>query len=108
MPIERSKLGVTLRNPNKEYYFSDYSRRNLDSEGILADVRNNFKGAKYQNVRNNIKFTGRHDKIACPIMISNYTGTKKRAFPDAIGIGFAKSGTGSLAMLRLVLKHYLN
>ena len=86
----------------KEYYSSEYSRRKMDSDGILIEVRSNFKGERYQNVRQNLRFTGHHDKIACPLMISNYNGVKKRAFPDAIGIGFAKSGTGSLAMLRPV------
>ena len=74
----------------------------MDSDRILAEVRSNFKGEQYKNVRQNLRFAGHYDKIACPLMISNYIGVKKRAVPDAIGIGFAKSGTGSLAMLRSV------
>lgn len=74
----------------------------IDSDGILKEVRSNFKGEKYKNLSQNLRFTGYFDKIACPLMISNYDSVKKFAFPDAIGIGFAKSGTGSMAMLRSV------
>lgn len=74
----------------------------IDSDGILTEVRSNFKGEKYKNLSQNLRFTGYFDKIACPLMISNYDSVKKFAFPDAIGIGFAKSGTGSMAMLRSV------
>ena len=35
-------------------------------------------------------------------VIRNSTRIKQRSVPDAIGIGFAKSGTGSMAMLRTV------
>ena len=91
-----------ISNPFKEYYFSENSRRKIDSDGILTEVRSTFNGERYENVRKNLRFTEHNDKIACPLMISNYNGVKKRAFPDAIGIGFAKSGTGSLAMLRSV------
>ena len=81
---------------------SENSQRKIDSDGILSEVRRNFEGEKYKNILQNLRFTRFSDKNACPIMISNYTGVKKRSFPDAIGIGFAKSGTGSLAMLRSV------
>ena len=75
---------------------------NVDLNLILEDVRRNFIAGKYKNVINNLRFAENLDNIACPIMISNSTEEKVRAFPDAIGIGFAKSGTGSLAMLRHV------
>ena len=78
----------------------------MDWEGILAEVQHNFRGEQFANVRKNLRFASGHiDKIACPLMISNATRIKQRAFPDAIGIGFAKSGTGSLAMLRLVFSN---
>ena len=87
----------------KEYYSSEISKRNIDSDGILSEVRRNFEGEKYKNILQNLRFVDKIvDKIACPIMVSNHSGIKKRSFPDAIGIGFAKSGTGSLAMLRSV------
>ena len=78
----------------------------MDWEGILAEVRHNFRGEQFANVRKNLRFASGHiDRIACPLMISNATRIKQRAFPDAIGIGFAKSGTGSLAMLRSVFSY---
>ena len=85
---------------------SDEATNEIDLNLILEDVRSNFIADKYKNVRENLRFTENADNIACPMMISNATGdsffTKVAAYPDAIGIGFAKSGTGSLAMLRLV------
>ena len=72
----------------------------IDNDLILEDVRKNFAGEKYKNVRENLRFSNYTDKIACPIYISNSARVKEQAIPDAIGIGFAKSGTGSLAMLR--------
>ena len=94
----------------KEYYSSEKSQRGKDYDEILSEVRRNFEGESYQNVRQNLRFVTFFDHIACPIMVSNYSGVKKRSFPDAIGIGFAKSGTGSLAMLRSVcyFKRLLN
>ena len=95
----------------KEYYSSKNNsllpiwQGKIDSDGILTEVRSNFKGEKFKNVSQNLRFTGYFDKIACPLMISNYDSVKKSfpdAVPDAIGIGFAKSGTGSMAMLRSV------
>ena len=80
----------------------EQGENNADLNLILEDVRRNFIAGKYKNVINNLRFAENLDNIACPIMISNSTEEKVRAFPDAIGIGFAKSGTGSLAMLRHV------
>ena len=37
-------------------------------------------------------------KTGCPVTISKYSEDEKiKRYPDAIGIGFAKSGTGTMA-----------
>ena len=39
-------------------------------------------------------------QTGCPITVSRYSPSQKiKRFPDAIGVGFAKSGTGTLSIL---------
>ena len=90
--------GAYGKNPNWEA-----GEQEIDYDLILEDVKRNFAAKEYKNVRKNIRFSRYSDRIACPIYISKSTKKKESLTPDAIGIGFAKSGTGSLAMLRKVL-----
>ena len=55
----------------------------------------------YTNQHNAKGATFRIYDTGCPVQIRNFTNTKpkKKRWPDAIGIGFAKCGTGSLAFL---------
>ena len=77
---------------------------------IFEDILNTFAGTKREQIRENIKLTplpeiDEHVKnypeagaTGCPVTISKYSDEEKvKRYPDAIGIGFAKSGTGTMA-----------
>ena len=77
---------------------------------IFEDILNTLGKDQREKIRKNIKLTplpaiDEHvknypeaGKTGCPVTISKYSEEEKvKRYPDAIGIGFAKSGTGTMA-----------
>ena len=85
-------------------------KKNLKEAEIFEEILENFDVEKREKIGKNIKLTPLPEiddhvinypeagKTGCPVTISKYSEDEKiKRYPDAIGIGFAKSGTGTMA-----------
>ena len=85
-------------------------KQNLEEGEIFDDILQSFEGEEREKIHKNIMLTPLPEmddhvknypeagKTGCPVTISKYSEAEKvKRYPDAIGIGFAKSGTGTMA-----------
>ena len=85
-------------------------KNDLKETKIFEEILENFNEENREKIGKNIKLTPLPEiddhvinypeagKTGCPVTISKYSEEEKiKRYPDAIGIGFAKSGTGTMA-----------
>ena len=116
LSIKEKSLRIRLHTVSHMQYvpycMADVCSRSPSKQeaNIFEDILNTFGKDQREKIRKNIKLTplpeiDEHVKnypeageTGCPVTISKYSEEEKvKRYPDAIGIGFAKSGTGTMA-----------